>query len=129
MNALLDTHVWIWLLEDPSRIAPAVLQQLEDAETLTFSVASLWEIAVKTELGRLAMTATPDEVREEILRETRASELPIHAVHALGAARLPMLHRDPFDRMLIAQARAANLVLVTADAAIRQYGGDLLWAR
>jgi PIN domain nuclease of toxin-antitoxin system len=50
MNALLDTHVWIWLLEDPARIAPAVLQQLEAAETLSFSVASLWEIAIKTEL-------------------------------------------------------------------------------
>jgi PIN domain nuclease of toxin-antitoxin system len=93
MHALLDTHVWIWLLEDPTRIAPEVLQQLEAAETLTFSVASLWEIAIKTEPGKLAMTTTPEVVREEILREARASELPIRAVHALGAARLPRLHK------------------------------------
>jgi PIN domain nuclease of toxin-antitoxin system len=129
VNALLDTHIWIWLLEDPSKIAEPVLRQLEAADALTLSVASMWEIAIKTELGKLAMKASPEAVRDEILREMHASELAIQAVHALGAARLPRLHKDPFDRMLIAQAQVEQLVLVTADEAIRQYGGAVLWAR
>jgi PIN domain nuclease of toxin-antitoxin system len=129
VRVLLDTHIWIWLLEDPQRIAAPVLQQLEAADTLVLSVASLCEIAIKTELGRLEeMTASPDAMRDEILHEMRAQELVIHAAHAFGAARLPKLHKDPFDRMLIAQAQIEHLILATADETIRQYGGAVLWA-
>jgi PIN domain nuclease of toxin-antitoxin system len=128
MNALLDTHVWIWLLEDPSKIAPPVLQQLEAADTLVLSVASMWEIAIKVELGKLAMKASPEAVRHEILHEMQASELAIQTMHAISAARLPKVHKDPFDRMLVAQAQVERLVLVTADDSIRQYGGAVLWA-
>jgi len=128
VRVLLDTHIWIWLLEDPQRIAAPVLQQLEAADTLVLSIASLWEIAIKTELGKLEMTASPEAVRDEILHEMRAKELVINAAHAFGAARLPRLHKDPFDRMLIAQAQIEHLILATADAAIRQYGGAVLWA-
>jgi PIN domain nuclease of toxin-antitoxin system len=128
VNALLDTHIWIWLLEDPSKIAPPAMRQLEMADTLTLSAASIWEIALKTELGKLSMKASPEAVRDEILHAMYASELPIQSAHALDAARLPKLHKDPFDRILIAQARVEHLVLVTADEAIRQYGGAVLWA-
>jgi PIN domain nuclease of toxin-antitoxin system len=128
VKALLDTHVWIWLLENPRRLAEPVLRQLEAADTLALSVASLWEIAIKTELGKLSMSASPEAVRAEILHEMHASELPIQAAHALGAARLPKLHKDPFDRMLVAQAQVEQLVLVTADESVRQYGGAVLWA-
>lgn len=128
MNALLDTHVWIWLLEEPSRIAEPVLQQLEAADTLVLSVASMWEVAIKKELGKLAMKSSLEVMRDEILREMHASELAIQTAHALGAARLPKLHKDPFDRMLVAQAQVEDLVLVTADETVRQYGGSVLWA-
>jgi PIN domain nuclease of toxin-antitoxin system len=129
VNALLDTHIWIWLLEDPSKIAPPVLRQLETADSLALSVALIWEIAIKTELGKLSMTVSPEAVRDEILHAMYASELPIQSAHALDVARLPKLHKDPFDRILIAQARMEHMVLVTADEAIRQYGGAVLWAR
>ena len=128
MNALLDTHIWIWLLEDPSKIAPPALRQLETADTLTLSAASVWEIAIKTELGKLSMKASPEAVRAEILRVIQATELPIQSAHALDAARLPKLHKDPFDRILVAQARVEHMVLGTADEAVRQYGGAVLWA-
>jgi PIN domain nuclease of toxin-antitoxin system len=128
VNALLDTHIWIWLLEDPSKLALPVLRQIEIADTLTLSAASIWEIAIKTELGKLSMKASPEAVRDEILHAMYAHELPIQSTHALDAARLPKLHKDPFDRILIAQARVEHMVLVTADEAIRQYGGAMLWA-
>ena len=66
MNAILDTHIWIWLLEDPSKIAPPAMRQLELADTLTLSAASIWEIAIKTELGKPSMKASPEAVRDEI---------------------------------------------------------------
>src|SRR5215475_14814158 len=88
-------HIWIWLLEDPSKITPPVLRQLETADSLVLSVASIWEIAIKTELGKLSMKASPEAVRDEILHAMYASELPIQSTHALDAARLPKLHKDP----------------------------------
>lgn len=129
MKALLDTHVWIWLLEDPSKLAEPILRQLETADALVLSAATIWEIAIKAELGRLVMKGTPAALRDEILRETHANELTIEAEHALCAAQLPKLHKDPFDRILVAQAQVEHLVLVTADEIVRQYGGAVLWAR
>lgn len=114
MNALLDTHVWIWLLQEPGKISETVLQQLEAADTLVLSVASMWEIALKVELGKLALQVRPEEMRDEILREMHASELAIQAAHAFDATRLPRLHKDPFDRILVAQAQLEQLTLVTA---------------
>lgn len=128
MRLLLDTHIWIWLLESPDRIAVPVVEQLESADELVLSAASVWEIAIKTALGKLQMTVEPEALREEILGAAGARELDIMATHALAAARLPALHRDPFDRVLIAQAAIENLILVTRDEAVRQYGGGVLWA-
>ena len=128
MRLLLDTHVWLWLLDQPKRIAEPVFRQIDEASELLLSAASIWELAIKAQLGKLGAKATVGELRNEILNEMAATELAITANHALVAAQLPMIHRDPFDRMLIAQAQSEGVALVTADADVVRYGGEILWA-
>ena len=128
MRLLLDTHVWLWLLDQPKRIAEPVFRQIDEASELLLSAASIWELAIKAQLGKLGAKSTVADLRNEILHEMVATELAITASHALVAAQLPMIHRDPFDRMLIAQAQFEGVALVTADADVVRYGGDILWA-
>jgi PIN domain nuclease of toxin-antitoxin system len=128
MRLLLDAHVWLWLLDQPNRIAEPVLEQIDEASELLLSTASIWELAIKHQLGELGAKTTVAELRDEILREMAATELAITASHALVAAHLPMLHKDPFDRMLIAQGQFERVAFVAADAALLRYGGDMLWA-
>jgi PIN domain nuclease of toxin-antitoxin system len=125
---LVDTHVWLWLLESPSRLAPAVREALEQADDLVLSVASIWELAIKVKLTKIALRSSVAALRDEFLNQAGGRELLIEATHALLAADLPPLHRDPFDRLLMAQAEAEHLTLVTADEAIRRYGRPLQWA-
>jgi PIN domain nuclease of toxin-antitoxin system len=98
------------------------------ADELLLSVASVWEIAVKVKLGKLVVQGGVDAARQEILTAIGASELAITSAHALAAADLPTLHRDPFDRILIAQTIVEGLVLVTADEMVRQYSAPIQWA-
>jgi PIN domain nuclease of toxin-antitoxin system len=128
MRLLLDTHVWLWLLEQPNRIDDHVFKQIDAASELLLTAASIWELAIKSQLGKLGAKTNVAELRDEILREMGATELAITAGHGLVAAQLPMVHKDPFDRMLIAQARCEGVMLVTADATVLRYGGDILWA-
>ncbi len=128
MKFLLDTHVWLWLLESPERLAPAVRTSLEGAEDLALSAASVWEAAIKVQLGKLRIPGGVARARDEILQQAGARELPIQSAHALAAAALPSHHRDPFDRLLVAQAQMEQLVLVTSDHAITLYNPPLLWA-
>jgi PIN domain nuclease of toxin-antitoxin system len=129
MMLLLDTHVWIWLLRTPEKLTPAALAQIESAEERILSVASVWEIAIKSSIGRLGTIATAQALRAEILQQIGATELPILAEHAVLAASLPQIHKDPFDRMLVAQARLIGATSVAADEQVRAYGGDVLWAK
>lgn len=128
MRYLLDTHVWLWLLESPSKIASPARATLELADELVLSVASIWEIAIKVNLGKLAVRRGVHAARDEILTAIGGRELAITSAHAPAAADLPALHRDPFDRVLIAQTIVEGLVLVTADEAIRQYDVPVHWA-
>ena len=128
MRLLLDTHVWLWLLDQPNRIDEHVFRQIDEASELLLSAASIWELAIKDQLGRLGAKTNVAELRDEILREMTAIELAITARHGLVAAQLPMVHKDPFDRMLVAQAQCEEVTLVTADASVLHYGGDILWA-
>jgi len=125
---LLDTHIWLWLLESPTKIAQPVRTVVEAADELILSVASVWEIAIKVKLGKLVVRRGLEAARQEMLTAIGARELPITSPHALAAAELPAHHRDPFDRILVAQAIAEGLVLVTADEAIRQYSAPIQWA-
>ena len=123
MRLLLDTHVVLWALADPERLRPSARAAIIDpANDVLASAATAWEIAIKTALGKL--TAPTDLLRA--LDDSGIETLPITAVHALAAGALPPLHSDPFDRMLVAQAQAEGLALVTRDPKIAAYEVSVL---
>lgn len=121
MRALLDTHVFLWLQTEPARLGD-VLDTLADEQTdLVVSAASAWEIAIKCGLGRLVLPEPPARYVPARIRAIGAAPLSVDVVDALAVADLPPHHRDPFDRLLVAQARRYGLTLVTADEVILQY--------
>ena len=116
---LLDTHTLLWAIEDNPRLNPETRSAVEDPRNEVFvSSASVWEIAIKRALGRLQV---PGNLGEEVAA-AGFSELAVTIFHGEAAARLPPLHADPFDRMLVAQAQAEGLVIVTRDRHIPLYG-------
>jgi len=124
---LVDTHVWIWWNGAPDRLSDDVKRLITDAENdIVFSVASGWEIAIKNGLGRLKLPEPPEQYVPKRVASNRMRVLPITLAHALGVARLPSHHRDPFDRILIAQAIQEGLTLITADDAFLDYDVELL---
>lgn len=125
---LLDTHVWLWSMGDPDRVSPTVRATIVDASEVVLSVASVWEVGIKHAMGKLPLPAGVRPLVDEAVRELRVRVLPIGTDHVLEASVLPMHHRDPFDRLLVAQARAEGLTLVTVDEALRPYDVSLLWA-
>lgn len=129
MKLLLDTHVLLWSASDPDRIASAARAQIEDpANVRLLSAASAWEIATKHALGKLPLREPPEPFFRRALTDLCGDDLAISVGHALLAASLPNHHRDPFDRMLLAQAIAEGATLVTADHLLPPYGVPLLWA-
>ena len=123
MNVLLDTHVLIWW-DEGRRIAAAARQAIEEADSVYVSAVSAWEVAIKTGLGRLRPTRTV----EEAASESGFLELPVTFRHAERVTGLPPHHRDPFDRMLVAQAAVEELILVTRDPLFGRYGVALIEA-
>jgi PIN domain nuclease of toxin-antitoxin system len=122
---LLDTHVFLWWLKDDRRLGPTARAQIAARRHTVFvSAASAWEIAVKRAGGRLE---APGDITEWIAG-SEFTDLSISVAHAVGAAELPPHHHDPFDRLLIAQARIERLTLVSADAEIGKYDVDVLRA-
>lgn len=118
MNVLLDTHALLWLVSDPSKVAPAALDVLSDpSTTVSVTAASAWEIGIKTRLGRLD-GQTLLSAWSEVLAGMNTVELPIESADAILASQLPWDHRDPFDRVIVAQALRRNLTIVTRDARI-----------
>jgi PIN domain nuclease of toxin-antitoxin system len=129
MRILLDTHVWLWILADPERLASATRDRLADrANDLYLSAASAWEIALKYQLGKLPLPCPPGEFVPQRLERDGVRSLAVETGHALQVCRLPPLHRDPFDRLLVAQARVEGMRLYTADEQVLAYGGDILRA-
>jgi PIN domain nuclease of toxin-antitoxin system len=125
MRLLLDTHIFLWCLSDAPQLKPATRRLIESAREVHVSAASIWEIAIKVRLGKLA--ADPAEIAEAI-EASGFIELPVRAVHAKGVADLPPHHGDPFDRLLVAQAIAEPLRLLTADSALPPYSDLVLLA-
>lgn len=118
MRLLLDTHVLLWALADDTRLTPAARRQLEGANEVFVSAASFWEMAIKIALGKL----DADLVQiHDTVRRIGFGELPVTSEHTLQLLGLPALHRDPFDRLLVAQAMCEPLHLLTADAQVAQY--------
>ena len=125
MQLLLDTHLLVWAMGEPERLDPALVHLLEDPlNTPVFSVASLWELVIKRGLDRPDFQLEPTLLRPALL-EAGWRELPVGAHHVLAVGQLPALHRDPFDRLLLAQAQADGLLLITADQQLAQYPGPV----
>ncbi len=123
MNLLLDTHVVLWWLADDPALPESAAEAIADpGTTAVVSAVSVWEIAIKRATGRLEV---PDDLLE-VLEEGAFELLPITAAHALAAGSLPTHHHDPFDRMLIAQARHEGLTLVSVDQRFGEYQVELL---
>lgn len=128
MKVLLDTHVLLWAANSPKRLSAKTRALLNDEKNeLFFSVASIWEISIKSCLGRADFAVEPRLLRRSLLDQMYL-ELDINACHALWLLSLPLLHKDPFDRILIAQACVEGISLLTADPLIKQYPGPILYA-
>ncbi|HUA95351.1 MAG TPA: type II toxin-antitoxin system VapC family toxin [Acidimicrobiales bacterium] len=121
MRLLLDTHVFLWLLAEPERLGDDLRTVEDPANVLFLSAASSWEIAIKARLGRIELPGSPGRYVPDRMRVIGAEPLAVEHAHALAVAELPMIHRDPFDRILVAQARHLRLSIVTADRDIPRY--------
>ena len=117
MRLLLDTHIVLWWLSDSPRLAKRSKKLIARNAEVFVSAATAWEIAIKRSLGKLQ---APDDL-EAALAASRFRELPIAVKHALAAGELPRRHEDPFDRLLVAQAQAENLTLLTSDERLQAY--------
>lgn len=119
---LLDTLVVLWWLADDPTLSDEIKRSIDEEIDVFVSAATVWEVAIKQSLGKLvAPVDLPEKIRDSELRN-----LPITADHAIAAGRLPLIHRDPFDRMLVAQARSDGLTLVTRDNALGTYDVEVL---
>ena len=126
MKLLLDTHLLLWAAGEPQRLSPKVRALLLDpAHQPVFSAASLWEIGIKRGLGRTDFDVDPRRLWRMLLANGY-QELPITTEHTLAVGELPPLHKDPFDRILIAQARVEGFQLLTVDTLVVQYGSPVL---
>ena len=125
MRLLLDTHLLVWAMGEPERLPAGCASMLEDpSNSLGFSVASLWELVIKQALGRPDFNLEPSLLRQALLTGGW-QELPIEASHALAVRQLPPLNRDPFDRLLLAQAQVEGMLLLTADSQLSAYPGPV----
>ncbi|MBN3868699.1 type II toxin-antitoxin system VapC family toxin [Gluconobacter kondonii] len=125
MKLLLDTHLLLWAAGEPDRLSVRARALMEDQDNaLVFSVASLWEITIKAGLGRTDFQIDPHLLRRGLI-ENGYEELPVTGQHALAVGQLPDVHRDPFDRILVAQATVEGLLLLTHDPLVQAYPGPI----
>jgi PIN domain nuclease of toxin-antitoxin system len=125
MKLLLDTHLLLWAAGRPERLPPAARRLISDVENeLLFSAASLWEIAIKRGLGREDFQVDPRLLRRGLL-ENGYADLPVTGEHAVALDGLPPIHKDPFDRILIAQAMVEGIALLTVDPLVARYPGPI----
>ena len=125
MKLLLDTHLLLWAIGRPGKLSAAARKLITNPRNeLLFSVASIWEIAIKYTLNRAKFRSDPGVIRNGLL-ENGYEELPVLAEHAMTTTTLPLLHHDPFDRLLVAQATVEGLVLLTSDETLVGYAGPV----
>lgn len=125
MKLLLDTHLILWAVDDSPKLSKEACELIDDAENeLFFSAASVWEIAIKRGLGRDDFSVDARVLRRGLL-DNGYSELPIRSEHAVAVDVLPPIHKDPFDRILIAQATVEGITLLTVDSQVARYPGPV----
>jgi PIN domain nuclease of toxin-antitoxin system len=127
MKLLLDTHIFIWWADQPERLSPAALSALEDeANELLLSVASVWEMQIKIQLGKLKLSLPLKELVKNQQETNDLTVSPVALAHVLALDSLPFHHKDPFDRLLIAQSISEGLTVVTTDSQFSAYSVKLL---
>lgn len=128
MRVLLDTHTFLWWITDDKQLSLTARGIIGDSQNELFlSVASGWEIAIKAQLGKLKMPSNLEQFIVEQLLHNAIGSLPIQLSHALHVYTLPRLHRDPFDRLLVAQSQLENMPILTVDRQIEQYTVQVIW--
>ena len=128
MKFLLDTHAFIWWDSDPTKLPPSILALCQDsANTLFVSVASVWEMQIKIQLGKLKLTVPLAEIIERQQHTNQIEILPVNLSHVLALDSLPSHHKDPFNRLLIAQAQVEGAALLSGDAIMAQYPIVVQW--
>ena len=126
---LIDTHVWLWLNGAVERLSPGILDLLSSPSAEVYlSAVSAWEIGIKVSTGKLALPMAPEQYIPLRMVDNGVRPLPTQHQHALRAAALPLFHKDPFDRLLVAQAQVEKLKLVTVDRHLADYDVEILWA-
>jgi PIN domain nuclease of toxin-antitoxin system len=127
MNLLIDTHVFLWWDSQPEKIPTTTLSVLEDPDNIVWlSLVSIWEVQIKTQMGKLVLNNSLDNLVQQ-QQQNGIQLLPIKLNHILALQPLPYYHKDPFDRLLIAQSVAENLICVSADSVFKQYNIPILW--
>ena len=128
MKFLLDTHVFLWMAAEPEKISEKAREHIMNADnTLYLSLVSLWEMQIKTQLGKLALDVSLDELWRRQQIEAGILLLPTREEHVWELGNLPQLHRDPFDRLLIAQSQYEKMPLISADDIIARYETGVVW--
>ena len=128
MNYLLDTAVFVWSLKEPEKLNKRALEVLTDSSHEAFlSAVSSWEIVIKAAIGKLTLPKEPAKFIPEALAKFSIQSLSVTHTHSFAVGELAFYHRDPFDRMLVAQARSEKMVLMTADATIKKYPVEIFW--
>lgn len=128
MNVLLDTHAFLWWVIDDAQLSTTAKAMIaEPTNTIYLSVVSAWEIIIKERTGKLSLPESPETYILSRLTANRFATLPVEMPHVLQIASLPDHHRDPFDRLLIAQSQVENIPLLTTDQLISQYSVNVIW--
>jgi PIN domain nuclease of toxin-antitoxin system len=128
MKLLLDTHAFVWWVNDDESLSGRARRAITDARNeVFFSVVSAWELAIKARLGAASLRPGPETYIPEQLEKSSFQVLPVQLDHALRVATLPDLHRDPFDRLLVAQALTEQLAFVTRDRGLARYDVRVIW--
>ena len=125
MKLLLDTHLLLWAAGEPKKLSPKARRLIADTDNeLIFSAASIWEVAIKRALGRADFQVDTRLFRRGLI-DNGYVELPVLSAHAVAVEALPPIHKDQFDRLLIAQSQVEGIVLLTSDATVARYGGSI----
>jgi len=128
MNLLLDTHAFLWWITDAPKLSKTARELMGNGQNILYwSAASSWEVSIKYALGRLHLPEIPEIFLPSELSQNRIESLPVIDAHAFRAGHLPRYHRDPFDRMLIAQAQVESLALLSNDQKLGLYDVDVRW--
>lgn len=128
MKLLLDTHVFLWLRNEPEKIPLHIMNLYEDMRSDAFlSMASIWEMQIKNQLGKLALDIPLNELIDQQCLKNGLQILAIETTHIYALKNLPAHHNDPFDRLILTQAQTENLTLISADSVFKHYDVDCIW--